>query len=85
LCCGRRHSSWIILILLDDTLYIVSYVERNVTLARYEPIMEQFLQALELVEGTSVAGGQQLTEPRLSTPMRDSWRSGRFWFDYAAR
>ncbi|KAJ4177528.1 hypothetical protein NW759_017424 [Fusarium solani] len=52
---------------------------------RYEPRMEQFLQALELVEDRSVSGGQQLTEPRLSTRMRDSWRSGRFWFDYAAR
>lgn len=42
----------------------------------YEPRMEQFLRMLELVEGT---------EPRLSTCMRDSWKSGRFWFDYAAR
>lgn len=52
---------------------------------RYEPRMEQFLQAMELVEGMSVPGGHQLTEPRLSTRMRDSWRSGRFWFNYAAR
>ncbi|TPX14886.1 uncharacterized protein E0L32_004995 [Thyridium curvatum] len=51
----------------------------------YEPRMEQFLRALELVEGMSVPGGEQLTKPRLSTRMRDSWRSGRFWFDYAAR
>ncbi|CAG9994498.1 unnamed protein product [Clonostachys byssicola] len=49
----------------------------------YEPRMEQFLQALESVEGTS--GGQTLHEPPLSTRMRDSWRSGRFWFNYAAR
>lgn len=48
--------------------------------------MEQFLHALELVEeGTSVQRAQQHTGPRLSTRMRDSWRSGRFWFDYAAR
>ncbi|KFA53782.1 hypothetical protein S40293_01715 [Stachybotrys chartarum IBT 40293] len=51
----------------------------------YEPRMEQFLQALELVEGTQVSEGKQPTEPSLSTRMRDSWRSGRFWFDYAAR
>lgn len=51
----------------------------------YEPRMEQFLQALELAESMSVSRGKQLAEPRLSTRMRDSWRSGRFWFDYAAR
>ncbi|EEU37264.1 uncharacterized protein NECHADRAFT_37089 [Fusarium vanettenii 77-13-4] len=51
----------------------------------YEPRMKQFLQALELVEETSVPGGQKLTEPRLSARMLESWRSGRFWFDYAAR
>ncbi|CRK21857.1 hypothetical protein BN1723_012499 [Verticillium longisporum] len=51
----------------------------------YEPRMEQFLQALELVEDMRVAEEQALTGPRLSTQMRDSWRSGRFWFDYAAR
>jgi hypothetical protein len=51
----------------------------------YEPRMEQFLRVLELAEGMSVPGDQQLTEPRLSTRMRDSWKSGRFWFDYAAR
>ncbi|KAI8648752.1 APH domain-containing protein [Fusarium keratoplasticum] len=45
---------------------------------RYEPRMEQFLQALELVEDMPVPGGQQLTEPRLSARMRESWRSGRF-------
>lgn len=44
---------------------------------RYEPGMEQFLQVVELLEGISVPEGQQLTEPRLSTRMRDSWRSGR--------
>ncbi|KAF9776110.1 hypothetical protein IL306_005753, partial [Fusarium sp. DS 682] len=52
---------------------------------QYEPRMEQFLQALELVEDKSISGEQQLTQLRLSTRMRDSWRSGRFWFDYAAR
>lgn len=49
----------------------------------YERRMQQFLQALELVEG--MPGGQKLPEPRLSARMRDSWNSGRFWFNYAAR
>ncbi|RSL38412.1 hypothetical protein CEP53_014892 [Fusarium sp. AF-6] len=51
----------------------------------YEPRMKQFLHALELVEETSAPGRQQLSEPRLSARMRESWRSGRFWFNYAAR
>jgi hypothetical protein len=49
-------------------------------LARYEPRLGQFLHALERVEATSPP-----TEPRLSTEMRESWRSGRFWFDYGIR
>ncbi|POR32977.1 Uncharacterized protein TPAR_06806 [Tolypocladium paradoxum] len=53
--------------------------------ARYEPRMEQFLRALEQVENVSAFRRKQPTWPRLSTRMRDSWRSGRFWFDYAAR
>ncbi|KAJ9296886.1 hypothetical protein DTO271G3_5085 [Paecilomyces variotii] len=55
-------------------------------LALYEPRMEQFLQALERVEKeTAALGCRQHGGPALSTRMRDSWRTGRFWFDYAAR
>jgi hypothetical protein len=56
-------------------------------LARYVPRMEQFLRALERVEEKSAAGGnERLTnEPRLSARMRDSWKTRRFWFNYAAR
>ncbi|KAH6988794.1 hypothetical protein BKA56DRAFT_574628 [Ilyonectria sp. MPI-CAGE-AT-0026] len=56
-------------------------------LARYVPRMEQFLRALEQVEEKSAAGGDQRLEkePRLSIRMRDSWKTGRFWFNYAAR
>lgn len=39
---------------------------------------------LELAEDASVLGGQQLAEPRLSARMHQSWRSDRFWFNYAA-
>ncbi|KAI5459508.1 hypothetical protein BGZ63DRAFT_416070 [Mariannaea sp. PMI_226] len=42
-------------------------------------------EALELVEGGLVPMGKQLTKPYLSIWMCNSWRSGRFWFDYAAR
>lgn len=51
----------------------------------YKPRMEQFLTALEQVEGTSVQRGQRPTEPPLSARMRESWSSRRFWFDFAAR
>ncbi|OAR00278.1 hypothetical protein LLEC1_06100 [Akanthomyces lecanii] len=51
----------------------------------YKPRMEQFLRALEQFEGTSVQRGQRPAEPPLSARMRESWSSGRFWFDLAAR
>ena len=54
-------------------------------LARYEPRMEQFLRALERVEAKLGSRGKQPGGPRLSTRMRDSWRTGRFWFDYGIR
>jgi hypothetical protein len=54
-------------------------------LNRYEPRMEQFLRALERVEAKSGSRGKQAGGPRLSTLMRDSWRTGRFWFDYGIR
>lgn len=56
-------------------------------LARYVPRMEQFLRALERVEESLAAeeNKEPEREPRLSTRMRESWKTGRFWFDYAAR
>ncbi|KAI9704074.1 MAG: hypothetical protein M1836_006935 [Candelina mexicana] len=54
-------------------------------LARYEPKLEQFLRALERVEAKSESRGKQAGGPHLSTRMRDSWRTGRFWFDYGIR
>jgi hypothetical protein len=56
-------------------------------LARYLPRMEQFLRVLERVEEKSAASGDERLEkePRLSTSMRDSWKTMRFWFNYAAR
>lgn len=54
-------------------------------LALYEPRMEQFLRALEQVESEMALEGKQRVGLSLSTRMRDSWRTGRFWFDYAAR
>lgn len=54
-------------------------------LTLYEPRMEKFLRALERVEIEMALEVKQPGGPSLSTRMRDSWRTGRFWFDYAAR
>ncbi|OJJ67658.1 hypothetical protein ASPBRDRAFT_58755 [Aspergillus brasiliensis CBS 101740] len=51
----------------------------------YEPRLEQFLGALERVEMKMTLEVKPPGGPSLSTRMRDSWRTGRFWFDYAAR
>lgn len=49
----------------------------------YEPRMEQFLRALARVEHE--VEYKRPGHLALSARMRDSWRTGRFWFDYAAR
>ncbi|CEO60643.1 Putative Protein kinase-like domain [Penicillium brasilianum] len=54
-------------------------------LTLYEPRMEQFLPALERVEIQMASKVKQPGQSSLSSRMRDSWRTGRFWFDYAAR
>ncbi|KAL2022505.1 hypothetical protein VTK56DRAFT_5112 [Thermocarpiscus australiensis] len=50
-------------------------------LARYVPRMEQFLRALSRVQVKSCA----VAGKPLSARMRDSWSTGRFWFNYASR
>ncbi|KOS43013.1 hypothetical protein ACN38_g6087 [Penicillium nordicum] len=54
-------------------------------LTLYEPRMEQFLRALERVGIEMALEVKQPGGPSLSARRRDSWRTGRFWFDYAAR
>ena len=53
-------------------------------MSRYVPRMEQFLRALERVEDRTYMKERQ-SNPRLSVRMRESWASGRFWFDYGIR
>jgi hypothetical protein len=53
-------------------------------LVRYVPRMEQFLRALERVEKKMNWEASQ-QEPLLSDRMRQSWATGRFWFDYGIR
>ncbi len=72
------------LLLLGPEIWEERY-SLNEFLVRYQPKMEQFLRALERLEVKSASTKGQLEEPRLSTHMRDSWKTGRFWFNYAAR
>lgn len=74
---------WWLLLLGPDMWLEHRTMEEFSTL--YEPRMEQFLQALERVEAKSGSRGKQAGGPRLSTKMRESWRTGRFWFDYGIR
>jgi hypothetical protein len=48
----------------------------------FEPRKDQFIHAMERVEARSA---QPAGEPLLSARMRDSWDSGRFWFNLASR
>lgn len=50
--------------------------------AAYEPRLEQFLQAMQRAERAREM--VQLEKP-LSSRMRESWDTKRFWFSYAAR
>jgi hypothetical protein len=52
--------------------------------SRYVPRMQQFLRVLERVEMRTTLEEVQ-NDPPLSVRMRDSWDSGRFWFDYGIR
>ncbi|KAF1841117.1 phosphotransferase enzyme family protein-like protein [Cucurbitaria berberidis CBS 394.84] len=67
------------LILKGPDMWLENYSMEEF-LARYKPRLEQFLRALERVETRSPP-----KEPKLSTQMRESWKSGRFWFDYGIR
>ena len=51
-------------------------------LALFEPRKEQFIHAMERVEAKSALPAG---EPPLSARMRESWDSGRFWFNLASR
>jgi hypothetical protein len=73
---------WWLLLLGPDMWLEKHSMEEFVT--RYEPRLEQFLRALQRVEGRATLEwetGSQL----LSSRMRESWRTKRFWFDYGIR
>ncbi|KAK1765060.1 hypothetical protein QBC33DRAFT_612748 [Phialemonium atrogriseum] len=72
------------LVLLGPDMWLERYSMADFV-SLYKPRMEQFLQALERVEAKRTLAHKRLEEPHLSARMRDSWESGRFWFNYAAR
>ena len=74
---------WWLLLLGPDMWLERRSIEEFLT--RYEPRMEQFLRALERVETISESRGKQAGGPCLSVRMRDSWKNGRFWFNYGIR
>jgi hypothetical protein len=73
---------WLLLLVGPDM-----WLERGHTMEKfvslYEPRLEQFLSALERteIETNRTRHGAQ----RLSSLMRNSWQSGDFWFNFAAR
>ncbi|KAL9112421.1 MAG: hypothetical protein Q9227_003263 [Pyrenula ochraceoflavens] len=75
---------WLLLVGPDIYVYRGHTVQEFV--AAYEPRLEQFLQAMRRVErARSVIKPHDDNEKPLSELMRESWRSKRFWFNYAAR
>ncbi|WEW60250.1 hypothetical protein PRK78_005735 [Emydomyces testavorans] len=70
------------LLLLGPDMWLERYSLEGF-LSRYEPRMEQFLQAMERIEAKLES--KPPSGPRLSTRMRDSWRSKHFWFNYGIR
>ncbi|KAL9107693.1 MAG: hypothetical protein Q9227_007408 [Pyrenula ochraceoflavens] len=72
------------LLLLGPDMWLERY-SMSEFMNRYVPRMEQFLRALERVEARSASNEEPSEQPRLSVRMRDSWDTGRFWFNYAAR
>ena len=72
------------LLLLGPDIWLERYSIKEF-LACYVPKMEQFLRALKRIEVKSVFMEGESEEAPLSAQMRDSWKTGRFWFNYAAR
>ena len=72
------------LLLLGPDMWLEHRTMEEFT-ATYEPRMEQFIRALERVETKLRLKGKQCDVPYLSTRMRESWKTKRFWFNYGIR
>ncbi|KAF2494171.1 phosphotransferase enzyme family protein-like protein [Lophium mytilinum] len=73
------------LLLLGPDMWLERYT-MEAFVAHYVPRMEQFLRAMKRVEARARAKAEgSHNTVLLSTRMRGSWDSGRFWFDYGIR
>lgn len=72
---------WLLLVGPDMWLERGHTMEEFMSL--YEPRLKQFLRALQHVEEET--NRRPRGAQRLSSLMRDSWESGDFWFNFAAR
>ncbi|EFY92604.1 phosphotransferase enzyme family protein [Metarhizium acridum CQMa 102] len=70
------------LLLAGPDAYLIRGRSMEDFLLAYEPRLEQFLQAMQRVEKSR---GMLHSENSLSSLMRESWDTKRFWFNYAAR
>lgn len=72
-------------LLLRNPAAAVSEGRQQQLLDLLEPRKEQYIRAVERAEARLPRPGPAPGEPRLSARVRDSWDSGRFWFNLAAR
>ncbi|KAK8075635.1 Protein kinase-like protein [Apiospora hydei] len=83
-------SSWLV---LGDPAILANKMGKKRFLELFEPRKEQYIRAMERAEAASpssppkATGGGAKQEPRLrlSSRMRVSWDSGRFWLNLASR
>lgn len=68
-------------ILLENPATIITEEGKEKFLERFEPRKDQFLRAMERVEAKLPSSDGT----PLSARMRESWESGRFWFNFASR
>ncbi|KAK8121871.1 phosphotransferase enzyme family protein [Apiospora sp. TS-2023a] len=72
-------------LILRNPAALVSDGKKQQLLDLFEPRKEQYIKALERAEAKFPQLVPAAGEPRLSDRVRDSWDSGRFWFNLASR
>ncbi|MCJ1253646.1 hypothetical protein MMC24_001458 [Lignoscripta atroalba] len=77
------HSPPWWLLLVGPDMWLERGYKMEEFVALYKPRLDQFLRALEQTEVDTKC--RQYSARRLSSLMRDSWESGDFWFNFAAR
>ena len=70
------------LLLVGPSSYLLRYRTIKDFVKAYEPRLEHFLQVMDCTEKARNSAGE--AQP-LSSLMRESWATKRFWLNYAAR